>query len=579
MDTYKDITSLNNLSSILKIPKKKLTYVLYVKKTENLYTSFKIPKKNGGERVINAPSKDLKDIQRSIVKMLLKQQKVFLYEKNIKSNIAHAFTKKKSILTNAKVHKNKRFVLNIDLENFFESFHFGRVKGYFEKNNNYLFPENIATILAQLTCYNGSLPQGAPSSPTITNLICNILDMKLLKIAKKYKLDYTRYADDLTFSTNDKNFIGKSDDFISQLEIIINQSGFKINHKKTRLQHKHSRQVVTGLVVNKKVNVQKDFYRNTRAMANSLYKNGSFTINGMEGSLNQLEGRFAFINYINKEFNKDQKKIDRNLKLNFRCLNGKEREYQKFLFYKYFFNNKKPCILTEGPTDITYLKSALKNLYKEYPNLIEKENDKFKLKVSFLKRTKESNTPNKSKTSKMKYFFGLEKDGADTMKQIYNFYSSKKEPKDCPNYSETFKKLNVLSKNPLIFILDNELDANQKKPIKTLTNYIELNSEKLNELRTKNYVNVTSNLYIVTNQLVNGLNECEIEHLFDKKTLSTVIEGKTFEPQEKNFNKEFNYSKQIFASYVSNNYNEINFDKFKPLLDIIDKLVTAYNNK
>ncbi|MEH7078032.1 reverse transcriptase domain-containing protein, partial [Bacillus velezensis] len=205
----------------MRTPKKKLTYILYIKKIQNSYTTFQIPKKSGGQRIINAPSKDLKDIQRNIVNMLLNQKKKFYYENKIRLNIAHAFTKEKSIITNAKIHKNKRFVLNIDLENFFESFHFGRVQGYFEKNKNYLFPKNIATVLAQLTCYNGSLPQGAPSSPIITNLICNILDMKILKIAKKYKLDYTRYADDLTFSTNNKSFDEKSEEFISQLEMII----------------------------------------------------------------------------------------------------------------------------------------------------------------------------------------------------------------------------------------------------------------------------------------------------------------------------------------------------------------------
>ncbi|HFK7850281.1 TPA: reverse transcriptase domain-containing protein, partial [Listeria monocytogenes] len=276
MDTFEDINSLEELAKILKIPKKFLTYILYKKKVENSYTNLLIPKKSGGQRNISIPMKELKDVQRNIVKVMLTQQNIFQFENNIKSNISHAFTKDKSIITNAEIHKNKRFVLNIDLEDFFKSFHFGRVQGYFEKNKNFLFPKNIATVLAQLTCYNGSLPQGAPSSPIITNLICNILDMKLLKIAKKYKLDYSRYADDLTFSTNNKNFEEKSEEFFYQLEIIIKQSGFKINPKKTRLQYKTSRQIVTGLVVNKKVNVTREFYKNTRAMANSLYKTGAF---------------------------------------------------------------------------------------------------------------------------------------------------------------------------------------------------------------------------------------------------------------------------------------------------------------
>ncbi|MFP3636648.1 retron Ec67 family RNA-directed DNA polymerase/endonuclease [Bacillus sp. SIMBA_033] len=496
MNTFEDITSIDKLSNILRTPKKKLTYILYIKKIQNSYTTFQISKKSGGQRIINAPSKDLKDIQRNIVNMLLNQQKKFYYENKIRLNIAHAFTKEKSIITNAKIHKNKRFVLNIDLENFFESFHFGRVQGYFEKNKNYLFPKNIATVLAQLTCYNGSLPQGAPSSPIITNLICNILDMKILKIAKKYKLDYTRYADDLTFSTNNKGFDEKSEEFISQLEMIIKQSGFKINRKKTRLQYKQSRQVVTGLVVNKKVNMPRNFYKNTRAMANSLYKNGSFTINGVEGSLKQLEGRFSFINHINKENNKEKKKIDKNSKLGFRNLNGQEKEYQKFLFYKYFFNNEKPCILTEGPTDIIYLKSALKNLYTDYPKLIKKVNDDFIFKISFLKRGEDLN----------------------------------------------------------------------------------LKNEKIDELCDKNYLKITSNLYIVTNPLDNDLKECEIEDLFELDTLKTELNGKTFERCEKKYNPSENYGKRAFSKYVWKNYEDINFENFRPLLDNINQIVTNYND-
>lgn len=80
----------------------------------------------------------------------------------------------------------------MDLENFFDSFHFGRVRGYFQKNNYYKLPFEVATIIAQLTCFHGKLPQGAPTSPIITNLICNIFDLRIIKLAKKYKLDYTR---------------------------------------------------------------------------------------------------------------------------------------------------------------------------------------------------------------------------------------------------------------------------------------------------------------------------------------------------------------------------------------------------
>lgn len=575
MDTFEDINSLDELAKILKTPKKILTYILYKKKVENSYTTFSVHKKSGGQRNINVPSKELKDVQRNIVKVILTQQNIFQFKNNIKSNISHAFTKDKSIITNAEIHKNKRFVLNIDLEDFFKSFHFGRVQGYFEKNKSYLFPKNIATVLAQLTCYNGSLPQGAPSSPIITNLICNILDMKLLKIAKKYKLDYSRYADDLTFSTNNKNFDKKSEEFFNQLEIIIKQSGFKINPQKTRLQFKQSRQIVTGLVVNKKVNITREFYKNTRAMANSLYKTGAFTINGTKGTLKQLEGRFSFINHINKVNNKKRKINDKELLLNFRFLNGQEKEYQKFLFYKYFFNNEKPCILTEGTTDILYLKSALKNLYEDYPKLIKKVNGEFIFKIFFLERSKKKNT---QKVSKMEYFFGLKENGADTMIQIYNYYVSNKEKKHCPNYSELFKKMNVTSKNPCILVLDNELSV-KEKPLKNLLNYMGITEDcKIAELKEKCYLNSTSNLYVVTNPLINELKECEIEDLFEEDVLKTELNGKIFEKSEKDFIDTRNYGKRALSKYVWNNYDNINFENFRPLLDAIDQIVTKYND-
>ncbi len=169
------------------------------------------------------------------------------------------------------------------------------------KNRNYQFPKEVATAIAQIACYEGKLPQGAPSSPIITNMICNIFDMRLLHLAKKYKLDYTRYADDLSFSTNNKKFVECEEKFFEELALEITRAGFAINSKKTRVQYKDSHQEVTGIVVNKKLNVDRKYYKMTRAMAYELYKNGEFKIDGKEsGTINQLEGRFSYINQLDK---------------------------------------------------------------------------------------------------------------------------------------------------------------------------------------------------------------------------------------------------------------------------------------
>ena len=445
------------LSKILSIHLNYLSYILYVKKIENLYTTFKIPKKNGGFREINAPQNELKMIQKKLVSFLEEKMK----DKFKTINASHGFVKERSIITNAKIHKNKKIVLNLDLKDFFDSFHFGRVKGFFEKNKDFksFFPEltsELATLIAQLVCFNGKLPQGAPSSPLLTNLICNIFDVRVLKLAKKYKLAYSRYADDLTFSTNYKGFIRNLEKFKEDILLEIKKNGFEANMKKYRLTFQNSRQEVTGLTVNKKINVSSEYYKYTRAMAHSLYKNGEFKIDKIGGTINQLEGRFSFINQLDKynkfEGEKRKKYIARE------TLNSREKQYQNFLFYKYFFMNKKPLIVTEGKTDILYIKAALKNLYSEYPNLIIKEENNFIFKISFLKRTK-----------LLKYFFNLATDGADTMKNIYDYFGDKNSKSyDLYNY---FKKLtNSEALNPIILVFDNE--KNSDKPLTKFLNHI-----------------------------------------------------------------------------------------------------------
>ena len=137
MRDFKDIQSRNDLADFLKIPRKKLTYILYVIKADSYYTSFKIPKRNGESRIICAPHNDLKNLQISLYNALFQYQEQLRNLMHSTTNVSHGFEKGKNIISNAKIHRNKRYVLNIDLKNFFESFHFGRVVGYFQKSHNH----------------------------------------------------------------------------------------------------------------------------------------------------------------------------------------------------------------------------------------------------------------------------------------------------------------------------------------------------------------------------------------------------------------------------------------------------------
>ncbi|WP_418417337.1 retron Ec67 family RNA-directed DNA polymerase/endonuclease [Blautia sp.] len=543
---FKDIDDVRILAAFLGIEYKELTYVLYSRRVENLYQSFEIPKKNGEIRCINAPQEPLKHVQRLLAKRLMAVQE----ENYLKSNaIVHGFTRKRGIITNGKSHRNKRFVLNIDLEDFFDSFHFGRVKGYFQKNQFFMLPEEVAACIANIACYNGKLPQGAPSSPVITNLICAILDRRLAAIAKKFRLTYTRYADDLTFSTNSKVFLEKKDELLSEIYAVIEKSGFKVNHYKTRISYRDSRQEVTGLVVNNKISVKREYYKKTRSMLDHLYRGIPVEHNGVELTQQQIEGRLAFINQIDWYNNIQENKK----KTHPKELNARERQYQQFLFFKYFFNSEKPTIVTEGKTDIIYVRAALQNLYMRYPKLIRKKEDgSFEYLISFLNRTK-----------RLKFFLGIHQDGANMMKNIYNGFTGKN---NFPNLFDSLSKHKLRPRNPIILLFDNETKSN--RPLKEFLNYTH------KSLETNIVLQLVQNLYLVTIPLVKEKQECEIEDLFDDEVLSHEIDGKTFDRKGNKGNKY--YSKQIFASYIAKNMHSIDFKAFIPLLDAINQIITEF---
>lgn len=559
---FSDILSRDDLALFLGVKKSHLTYVLYKKKVDSYYTSFEIPKKTQGTRQINAPTGMLKNIQVRLATALCNHLNSLRIERKTKTNISHAFEKKKSIITNAQIHRNKLLILNLDLENFFESFHFGRVAGYFEKNRDFDLPHDVAIIIAQLTCYKGHLPQGAPTSPIITNLLCQILDMRILRIAKRYKLDYTRYADDMTFSTNNRAFLEQKESFLQELENEIVHAGFAINQNKTRFALRDSRQTVTGLIVNQKLNVPVEYYKKTRAMAHQLYTEGRFYIDGEEGSIAQLEGRFSFIDQLSRYNNKRDTG-------NHSChsLSSREKQYRAFLFYKYFYANEKPLIVTEGKTDIRYIRAALKKMWDRYPELIvKKANGKFEFKVAFLHRTK-----------KLEHFLKIAPDGANTLNNIYNYYSDRY--RDFPNYYSFFSKMRKHpSQHPIVLLFDNEV-ATGKRPLYEFLKHIQANDNQRQMLSSDLHLRLISesNLYLWTNPLVDGMKECEIEFLFRQETRDHQMGGKSLNLKD-NFDISKYYGKDIFSQYISKNYIQVDFDGFIPLLDTLVQIIKSHQS-
>ena len=558
----KNIKTRNDFAKFIGVKLQTLTYLLYIKKIDNCYNTLEIPKKNGDTRTICVPNKNLKKVQKKLYNKLSTYYDEIKTQNNFTSKISHGFEKNRSIVTNAEVHKNKRYVVNLDLLVFFPSINFGRVRSYFIKNNYFEINDDIATILAQLTCYKGTLPQGASTSPLIANMICNIMDIRILKIAKKYRLDYTRYADDLTFSTNNKYFLNDYDKFLEDIKNIIHRSGFELNSKKTRLLFSNSRQEVTGLVVNKKISVPKEYYKNTRAMAHSLYKNGYFLIDYEVGTIEQLEGRFSFINQINL-YNIDNKKK------NMWHLNSKEKQYQKFMIYKTFYANEKPLIITEGKTDVLYIKAALKKYYKYFPNLItKKDNGNFVFHVNFFKRKQ-----------KHSYYLNLVKDGADTIKNIYsNCYIKTKNNKNITTVHDFKKLCGERETNPVILIFDNEMVSNKDRPLKKFLNEIKVNASQKDKLKENLYINICDNLYLCTYQLNNKeACEIEIEDLFPADVLEHEINGRKFSKKDSTHDNGF-YGKNEFSQYVYSNYESIDFSNFISLLSAINEIIELYPN-
>lgn len=255
---------------------RQLNYHINPKLNNKRYTPFTIKKKSGGERIINSPCKGLKQIQLCL-NIILKG--IYFPHEH-----AYGFITGKSIVDNARMHIGQLYIYNIDLKDFFPSIDQARVWGRLQyppfcldtKRNC----QHIANMIAALCCHsmnverkdkNGEwvkikqnvLPQGAPTSPLLTNIICERLDYLLSAVAKRFGLRYSRYADDITFSSM-HNVYQKNSDFLKEIHRIITEQRFTIKESKTRLQKEGYRQEVTGIIISKKLNVPQRYVKALR---------------------------------------------------------------------------------------------------------------------------------------------------------------------------------------------------------------------------------------------------------------------------------------------------------------------------
>ena len=191
IETLKDAKSLSDLAEILGFKPKAVSFILYKQPAAAKYQTFQIPKRRGGQRTISAPIDALKVLQRKLADLLQDCVDELNDRTKRKDRIAHGFKRRRSIITNARQHRHRRWVFNLDLEDFFPSINFGRVRGYLIKNRDFALHEEVATTIAQIACHENVLPQGSPCSPVISNLVAHVLDMHLAKLASDAGCTYT----------------------------------------------------------------------------------------------------------------------------------------------------------------------------------------------------------------------------------------------------------------------------------------------------------------------------------------------------------------------------------------------------
>ena len=452
-------------------------------------------------------------------------------------------------------HRRRRWVFNLDLEDFFPSINFGRVRGFLLKNRDFELHADVATVIAQIACHDNSLPQGSPCSPVISNLVAHLLDMRLVKLGSESGCTYSRYADDLTFSTNKKEFpaaiavpSGTEGDAAhvwvpgEALRKIVERTGFRINPKKTCLMYRGARQEVTGLVTNAKISVRWEYRHNVRAMVHGLVKTGEFEILGAKqqngqpalemrpGTPDELHGMLGFIDSI------DVYNRTHTSGWAAHGMSSREKTYREFLMYSDFYAAPAPVIICEGETDNIYLTHAIRSLVAEFPDLAEVLPDKkIRLKVRLYKYPHSS-------TARL---LGLMDGGSSVLGKFIAAY--KKETKKFTGPGLT---------SPVVIVYDHDQGAGSvRSAIKEAAKVVVTDGDP--------FVHVIKNMYAVHTP---GANPSKIEDVFDAATKATLVDGKSFNDGN-DFDAARHYGKKVFAhKVVRAKADSLNFEGFRPLL-------------
>jgi retron-type reverse transcriptase len=561
-------TSLEDLAAILGYKPTALSYLIYHLPSAAKYAAFTIPKRDGTPRQIPAPTPKLRLLQRRLANVLYLALADIDKAGTRRRPLSHGFAEHLSIVTNAAVHGRRRYVLNLDLKDFFPSINFGRVRGVFINDKRFGLHHKVATLIAQIACYNNHLPQGSPCSPVISNIVGHILDIRLVRFAKGHKCTYSRYADDITFSTNIKAFpvevaaptSGSPHDWELGAALVkeIEKAGFQVNPTKTRMQYRGSRQVTTGLLVNEKPNIVPEYYRVVRAMCWSLFSTGAYyrmvpaaLAGGKPGdpdvlepapSLARLQGMLGHVYHVRDQVDtrsSADKKKD---------ITATRQLYIRFLFYRNFVVAPKPLIIPEGKTDSIYIRAAIEKLTAYHPRLGTMDKGRFKSAIKFM-----------NFSSTVHDVLQLGKGTGDLKHFIRNYPDSLKRYQHRP------------LPHPIIILIDNDEGAKDLFPVaKNLgASIISLTSRDL-------FYRLAPNLYLIKTPEIGAVGTSCIEDLFEPALLKTEIDGKKFDPNKKH-GEAGKYGKSRFAEKVVQPQKDtINFSKFSALLDRIVAALDDY---